>query len=191
MLDQELVERCLSKVPGAWEAFVDRFGRLIFWSIERALGRCQFPYNQQDLEDLFQQVFLLLWEKKLRDAKGIQKLSTWLVIVTHRIVLDYVKAQRSIKRRVVAEQIDVEQLVSSVEDPSRSVERKEAGEILDELLNGFSAKEQAVLRLNLVEEKTHSEIAELLKLPIGSVSSLIKRVKEKWAQALREKGIYS
>ena len=191
MLDQELVEHCLSKAPGAWDLFVERYARLIYWAIERALSRSQFTYTQEDLEDLFQQVFLLLWEKKLEDARGVRKLSTWLVIVIHRAVLDYVKAQRRIKRRLVAEQIDVEQLVSSAEDPSRSVERKEAGAMLDQLLNGLSAKEQAVLRLNLVEERTHSEIAELLKLPIGSVSSLIKRVKEKWAQVLREKGICS
>ena len=189
MLDQELIERCLSKVPGAWESFVDRYARLIFWSIERTLGRCQFGCTQQDLEDLFQQVFLLLWEKKLKEARGIQKLSSWLVIVTHRFILDYVKAQRRLKRRVVVEEADLEGLVSPVGNPGRAAEAKELGFILRELLNGLSPKEKAVIRLNLLEEKTHSEIAELLKLPIGTVSNLIKRVKEKWAEVLRKKGI--
>ena len=190
MLDQELVERCLAKVPGAWDTFVDRYGRLVFWAIERALGRCQSIYTQQDLEDHFQQVFLLLWEKKLKEARGIQKLSSWLVIVTHRAVLDDVKAQRRLKRGGVVEEIELEQLVSSIGNPGREAELKELRAVLEGLMNGFSVKEQAVVRLGLLEEKTHSEIAELLKLPIGTVSSLMKRVKEKWVEALKGKGIH-
>jgi len=190
VLDQELVERCLSKAPGAWEAFVDRFGRLIFWSIGRSLGQCQFSYTQQDLEDLFQQVFLLLWEKKLKEAKGIQKLSGWLVIVTHRVVLDYVTGQRRMKRRFVTEGANLEQLVPSHVNPGKTVETVELRLILDDLLRGLPVKEQVVIYLSLLEEKTHSEIAELLKLPVGTVSSLVKRIKDQWARVLRKKGIY-
>ena len=189
MFDQELIERCLSQAPGAWETLVDRYARLVFWAIERALGRCRSAYTQQDLEDLFQQVFLLLWEKKLKEAKGIQRLSSWLVIVTHRTVLDYVKADRRFKRRAVVEAVDLDQLVSPIGNPGREMEIGELRSMLEGLMNGLSAKEQLVVRLRFLEEKTHSEIAELLKLPIGTVSSLVKRVKEKWVEALKEKGI--
>lgn len=189
MLDQELVERCLSKVPGAWELLVDQYARLIYWSIERTLGRCQFPYTRQDLEDLFQQVFLFLWEKKLKEARGIQKLSSWLVIVTHRVVLDYVKAKGRLRRRFVAGEVNLENLVSPKGNPGSSISARELEGVLEELLGGLQPKEQAVIRLSLLEEKTHSEIAELLKLPIGTVSSLVKRIKDHWAGALRKKGI--
>ena len=189
LFDQELVERCLAKAPGAWEALVDRYAHLIYWAIERALGRSQFVYTQQDLEDLFQQVFLLLWEKKLKEAQGLQKLSSWLVIVTHRFVLDYVKAHRRLKRGGALEEMDPELLVSSIGDPGREAEIGELRSILEELMGALTAKERRLVRLSFLEEKTHSEIAELLKLPIGTISSFTKRLMDKWVEALQRKGI--
>ena len=71
------------------------------------------------------------------------------------------------------------------EDPGEKLERLSLKEILDQVLGRLSKKESLVLRLNIVEGRTHSEIAELLKLPAGTVSSLIKRAKHKAAISLK------
>jgi len=78
-------------------------------------------------------------------------------------------------------------LPSAAKNPREQAEEKLFEKSLQEILGSLTEKESCVLRLNLIEEKTHAEISELLKMPIGTISSLIQRTKEKVALALKER----
>ncbi len=184
---QELVKLCLRKDASAWEEFVRRFERVVFWAIERSFRRCQFSYRRQDLEDAFQQVFSHLWEKGLSGAEGIERLEGWLAVVSYRLAVDYVRKEGKLGRRLISLEESPETLLSGIESPRKTTEEKLFQESLDQIFATLTEKERCVLRLNLFEEKTHAEISELLKMPIGSVSSLVQRTKEKVAAALKKR----
>ena len=193
---QELVQLCLKKDPSAWEEFVKRYAQLIFWAIERSFRRCRFSFRQEDLEDTFQQVFSHLWEKGLRGAAGIEKLEGWLVVVSYRIAVDTVRREKRRDRLVsLEERVGKEGNERRIEDllphggknPREKLEGKLLEEAVEEALSSLAEKEALILRLNLVEEKTHSEISELLKIPIGTISSLVKRTKEKAAHLFKKR----
>jgi len=194
---RELVRLCLRKDPLAWEAFVKRYANLVFWAVERSFTRCRFPFRHEDLEDTFQQVFSHLWERGLKGARGVERLEGWLAIVSYRIALDVVRRERkrgktvSFEERVTqgegAERRMGEFLSDRRKNPREVLEGKFREDAVKEILDTLSEKESSVLRLNLLEEKTHSEISELLKIPIGTVSSLIKRTKEELALLLKKR----
>ena len=195
---QELLRLCLEKDPLAWEEFVSRFSHLVYWAIERSFTRCHFSFHPEDLEDAFQQLFSYLWEKGLREAKGIERLEGWLTIVSTRTAIDYVRKESKVKRGALSLEARMggggeeekslgELLPSAVKNPREQTEEKLFEKSLQEILGTLTEKESCVLRLNLLEEKTHAEISELLKIPIGTISSLIQRTKEKVSLALKER----
>lgn len=194
---QELVRLCLRKDPGAWEEFLGRFSRLVSWAIERSFNRCRFPFQKEDLEDVFQQVFLHLWEGALSGVQGNDRLEGWLAIVSYRVTIDYVRREKrkgqetfSLEGRLGEEKKDAAfegLLPTKGEDPRHHLEEKVFQKTLSDIFETLTEKESCVLRLNLLEEKTHSEISELLKLPIGTVSSIIQRTKEKVRSALKKR----
>ena len=186
-----LVRLCLKKDPSAWEEFVRRYAQLIYWAIERTFRRCHFAFRREDLEDTFQQVFSHLWEKGLKRAEGFEKIDGWLVIVSYRVAVDVVRREKRRERLVSMEERIGESgggekriedlLPHQGKNPREKLEGKLLEEAVNEILNSLSEKEALILRLNLIEEKTHSEISELLKIPIGTISSLVKRTKEEAA----------
>ena len=184
---RELIRLCLKKDSSAWEEFVRRFERVVFWAVERSFKRCDFPYRREDLEDLFQQVFSHLWEKGLKEAVGVERLEGWLAVVSYRVTVDYVRREGKLGRRLVPLEEGLEELLPSAENPRKGTEEELFQESLDPIFKELSEKEASVLKLNLLEEKTHAEISQLLKIPIGTVSSLIQRTKEKVAKVLKRR----
>lgn len=181
---QELVRLCLRKDPLAWEEFVSRYANLVYWAIERSFTRYQFPYRSEDLEDVFQQVFSHLWEKGLGRAEGVGRLEGWLTIVSYRVTLDVMRKESKRMRTLSLE--ETASLQDQGGDPRQKTEETLFEETVENILCSLTEKESLILRLNLLEEKTHSEISELLKIPIGTISSIIQRTKEKVAVLLKE-----
>ena len=78
MDDGALIRGCVEKKKECWDVFVGRFGRLIYWSIQRTLEKTSFAGRQDVLEDVFQDTFARLLERneleKLReDAEEVLK----------------------------------------------------------------------------------------------------------------------
>ena len=55
--EKTLIKRCLSQDKKAWDAFVDRYSRLISHAIVKTLAKYSCPPEQHVVEDLFQTVF--------------------------------------------------------------------------------------------------------------------------------------
>src|ERR671922_1066209 len=77
LTDPELIEACLKGSSQAWEALLVRYQRLIY-SIPMRYGLAE-----QDANDIFQNVSLLLWEN-LGRVRDRARLGAWLIITTRR-----------------------------------------------------------------------------------------------------------
>jgi RNA polymerase sigma factor (sigma-70 family) len=85
--DADLVAKCVEGKEAAWEELLRRHGRLIF-STARRMG-----LSAMDAEDIFQNVCILLLEN-LHTLKEGTRLTGWLLIVTRRETLRWLKRQR-------------------------------------------------------------------------------------------------
>jgi RNA polymerase sigma factor (sigma-70 family) len=85
--DADLVAKCLEGKEAAWEELLRRHGRLIF-STARRMG-----LSAMDAEDIFQNVCILLLEN-LHTLREGTRLTGWLMIVTRRETLRWLKRQR-------------------------------------------------------------------------------------------------
>ena len=182
--DQQLITGCLEGKKESWDIFVERFSKLIYWSIWRTLENTSFGEKGDLAREIFQEVFEKLLERneleKLREIEGIRK---FLIVMACRLTLDKIKALGRHERKVeIAGEFNML-------DTSLQVVSHERGLLIAEALKGLSSKERRCIEWHYVDGKTHRQIAKVLGLPQDTVSSVIRRTKERLRKIFLEKGI--
>src|SRR5581483_7008110 len=82
--DPRLVQACLEGDQAAWNTLVERYQWLVY-SIARRYGLAP-----ADAEDVMQNVFLIVY-RRLETLRDYTLLSSWLIRITHRETLHYLK----------------------------------------------------------------------------------------------------
>ena len=189
--DQELISGCLSGDAASWRVFVERFSRLVHWSIRRTLASSAQPGKEELVRELFQDLFERLLERnelaRLREAGSVRK---FLAVMACHMTLDKVKglSRRSQKNS------SLDSLLENHEDaalgfiPADPLLQQESESILGAALGELTPKERACVQFHYEEGKTHSEIGRLLGMPENTVSTVLRRTREKLRQKLLEKG---
>lgn len=198
MTHQELVRGCIKKEPSAWNEFVERFSKLIWWAIETRLNRFTQHYTREDIEEIYQNVFVSIWEKeKLKSLKDNAKLDRWLCAVSSNMAVDYIRQTKTDKGVLSLfepigqeeETILLQDCIASDKDcPAEAASAGELRSVLEGLLLSLSHREKTIITFNLLYDKTHQEISDILNMPINTVSTVIKRTKERLRDKLTQMG---
>ncbi|HTL70028.1 MAG TPA: sigma-70 family RNA polymerase sigma factor [Candidatus Eisenbacteria bacterium] len=192
--DRQLISACLEGRAGAWEAFVGRFSRLIFWSVRKTLAGTRFAGRPGLCEDVFQEFFARLLEKgelaRLREASSLRKFLS--VSACHR-TLDRVKAMSREEAKTVSPDAEGPEpgweLETRLPDPSQEAARREREVVLGAVLASLEPRERFCVEMHYLEGLTHREIAAVLGIPQDTVSTVIRRTREKLKSRLTEAGL--
>lgn len=185
MSEKELISRCLKKDKKAWDLFVQKYSKLIYWAIRKRLGASSFNFSQNDIDGIFQEVFLsILEDDKLGQLKDAKAISGWIAIIASNKTVDFM-------RRAIREKGRLASDMPVLKDDSirQELHRRDLFDLVGNTINSLSVKARVAISFNLFEAKTHKEIAFIMKLPINTVSTVIARAKEKLKQDLDKKGI--
>ncbi len=116
-------------------------------------------------DDLSQEVFIRVF-KHLKTFKASAQFSTWLYRITLNVYYDH---QKKLKH----------QYIDSLNEPSIEPEPYENKIDILKALELLNEKEKLAVILNYEKGFSHSEIAKIMKLPIGTVKTNILRGKAK------------
>ena len=161
----------------AWDALVDRYGRLV-WSVVRG-----FRFDAATAADVSQTVWLRLVEHcgRIRDP---EKLPSWLATTARN---EAIRAKRRLAKAVPTE-FSVE--VADVAAPSVD-ERLIDDEQLQQVLGAFddmSPKCQEILRLLCTDPPLdYDAVSELLEMPIGSIGPTRSRCLDRLRRLLERR----
>ena len=184
--DADLIAGCLSGKPGAWESFVTRFSRLVYWSIHRSL-QGSMADRQDVVDDIYQEVFRQLLEKdelsRLREATSVRKFLC--VIAAHR-TLDRLKSLKRTEERSVDLETAGDAAVFAVPPLTPNRERDD---LIARAIETLNPKERFCVQMHYYEDLPHREIAALLGIPQDTVSSIIRRTREKLKAKFLEAGL--
>ncbi|MDP3786446.1 MAG: sigma-70 family RNA polymerase sigma factor [Candidatus Omnitrophota bacterium] len=199
----ELVQNCIKKDKRAWDIFVERYSKVVFWAIRNRLKRFGYNFDEGDIEDIHQDVFISLWsDNKLAQIKDKDRVAGWLAMVAGNAAIDYFK---KMKRQSPPNSLSIyEEIYKSGDGGDKTLEdvlpSQDAGpgkrahlndifELVNSAIDSLKPKEKIVVRLNLLHGMKHRDIAEALKMPVNTVSTTIARAKEDLKVKLRRKGI--
>ena len=151
--------------------------------IGRSLRRLGVPPS--DVEDSVQEVFVIASQKMDLIFEGAER--SFLYGTAMRVASNARRIDRRTQARRSDEPLDG---ASANVDPSPNAEdligQREARATLDAVLATMSVEMRAVFTLFELEEMTTNEIATLLDIPSGTVSSRLSRAREHFDRQLRE-----
>ena len=141
--------------------------------------------NHHDAEDAAQECFLRVWKHKDR-LHEIGNAKTWLARIAWTTALD--------KRRAGHKMLSLDgdepgvELMESLSDGTLAADEQLAGrqkqELLQRLIAGLPDDLGQTLELSTVQELNSAEIAEVMKIPEGSVRTRLFRARKQLKEKL-------
>ena len=151
---------------GDQEAFAELFDSrapLILGVLIRMLGQ------NGEAEEVLQEVFLQAWMEAGRYRPYDSSVTSWLLLLARSRGIDRIRRREARSRRELADHTN--RALKNCLDPSNLVhERLQVGLALDHL----PVSQRTCIELAYYIGLSHSEIAERLALPLGTVKSRIK-----------------
>ena len=182
--DEELVQMTLSD-KNFFGALVDRYDAKLSRYIARLGVR-----NDDDRLDVLQDIFLKTY-KNLNGFDPSMKFSSWVYRIAHNEAISwYRKKNVRPEGHLIGESEEVLSFLSAGEEAA-DVEfdmTVNAVELNKSLLQ-IDKKYREVLVLRFFEHKEYEEISDILKIPVGSVGTLLHRGKKQLATALNQSAI--
>jgi len=173
-VDAQIIKLVAEGDEGAFEQLVHKYQQAVFNTIYRYIG------NQDDVQDLAQEIFIKVW-RNAGKFKGKSKFSTWL----YRIVVNHcINYRRKNKRRHVS----LDELTEKGRTPEAfkvepDWEQRRTVQLVRKAVDELPDRQRMALVLAQFEEKSYKEIAEIMKISLSSVESLVFRARA----ALRHK----
>jgi RNA polymerase sigma factor (sigma-70 family) len=128
-------------------------------------------------EDVLQEAYLQVWRVAGTYRSSLSPPLAWLGILVRSRALDFLR-RRASERADTAQELDAtleETLQGDGANPIDTRQASEAAWALHECLRKLEARQRQVVSLAYLRDLSHSELAEQLSLPLGTVKSWIRR----------------
>jgi RNA polymerase sigma-70 factor (ECF subfamily) len=191
--DRYLVEACLKRDLVAWSVLVKKYSGLIYVSIENRLKKYGLEASIRDIEDMRQNIFSDIWkDDKLSHITNRDDISYWIAVLSGNAAVEHFRSRSArrlrstvpLSHKIGEEELN-EILPSGIPGPDDELARVETEDRIDLAIESLPASEKIMIKLHLIHDKKYHEIAEFLGVPKGTVSSYIKRAKERLKEALK------
>ena len=137
--------------------------------------------NREEAEEVVQDVFWQLWKGRVRYDARRGRLATWLFSIARSRALDKLRSRRGPSDSDPVHLLD--QLAGS-EDPELDTFSRERQARVLGALEELSAEQRNAIELAFYGGLSHSEIAQHIGEPLGTVKSRIKRGMERLREIL-------
>lgn len=173
MEDRELVEKLLAKDEGAYRYFYETYRDRLYKACVYLLG-----YQDPDAEDVTHEVFLAAL-KQLPQFKFRSSLYHWLYRICMYLCYERIRKRR---RLVASAEEDLEAaatpLSKSQDGELDEQEKQKALQVIEAQREAMGDPCRSLLDLREKQEKSYAQIADTLRVPIGTVMSRLARCKE-------------
>lgn len=132
----------------------------------------------EDTEDILQNTFIKVY-RNLHSFDPKLSFSSWIYRITHNEVVSFFRKR---KVRPQGHYVDdaekIMERIANGDSASKLAEQNFDAEILGQALAKISRKYQNVIVLRYFEEREYQEISDILKVPVGSVGTMLHRAKK-------------
>ncbi len=167
LADEELIGHVREGDAVAFELIFDRHAAAAFSLAYRMCGRRGLA------EDVVQDTFLSLWRSGMRYERSRGSIRAWVLGAVRNKAID------TFRHETVTTGLDVYDETAALQMPARErtddeAERRADAQQVRSALEGLPSEQRRVIELAYFGGFTHSQIAEMLELPAGTVKGRMR-----------------
>ncbi len=151
----------------AFEVVYDRHCDAAFSLAYRMCGR------RASAEDVLQEAFLALWRSGARYDHTRGSVRNWILRIAHNRAIDALRRGVVRESRLFHEEGVLERVAGSERTEEQALEAEQAQEVQG-ALRGLPREQSRVVELAYFGGFTHTEIASMLQMPVGTVKGRMR-----------------
>jgi RNA polymerase sigma-70 factor (ECF subfamily) len=177
LADEEVMQLVQAGDPRAFEVIYDRHGGAAFSLAYRIVG------HAPGAEDVTQEAFISIWRSRLRYEPTRGSVRTWVLGIVHNRAIDGLR-RNTVHERRRASMEGIEERHEAPERTDVEVARREEARTVRDAIHTLPAEQRRAIELAYFGGFSHSEIAELLEMPVGTVKGRMRLGLEKLRRQL-------
>jgi RNA polymerase sigma-70 factor, ECF subfamily len=167
LADEDVMQLVRRGDARAFEVIYDRHSPAAFSLAYRMMG------TRTAAEDVTQDAFLSLWRSGERYDRARGSVRTWVLGIVHHRAIDALRRTTVHDRRRASDEGIEERFESEQRTDVEAARREEAGTVRA-ALGALPADQSQVIELAYFGGFTHTEIAEMLDAPVGTVKGRMR-----------------
>jgi RNA polymerase sigma-70 factor (ECF subfamily) len=179
LADEELMELVANGDARAFEAVYDRHGGPAFSLAYRMVG------NRVIAEDITQEAFLSIWRSRLRYQSDRGSVRTWVLGIVHHRAIDALRRNLVHERRRASAE-GIEEWQEARERTDVEAARREEARTVRAAIDELPDQQGQVIDLAYFGGFTHTQIAEMLDMPVGTVKGRMRLALDKLRRSLSQ-----
>ncbi len=168
--DKELIKLTLDDKE-AFLPLMRRYEERLFRYILRISN-----FSHEEAEDILQDVFIAVY-RNLNNYDEKLSFSSWAYRIAHNKTISKYRFKKARPETVNLEKTDLSKLFSNI-DIEKEIDNKIITSKVLGTLKLLKESYKEIIILKYLEEKSYQEISDILKKPIGSVATNLKKAKE-------------
>ena len=172
--DELLAVRCQLGEPAAFDELIARWHAPLWSFVRRLAGD----------DDAAREIFQDVWVRVIRGIARLRdgsKLRAWLFGIARRTLMDRLREQYA---KPTDPEIDMDEIAADTWTDEADANLQ----ALDDSLARLPIVEREVLTLFYLEELSLSEVAEALRVPVGTIKSRLFRARQMLRQDMKVRG---
>jgi len=150
------------------------------------LGR-RILRQTSDAEDVLNEVFWEVWSKPDRYDSSRGSARSYLLLIMRSRSLDRLRARKS-RPDLDATPVNTQAHADGGETPMAAAQHAESRAIVRAAVGDLDDDQRAAIELSFFEGLSHSEIADRLEAPLGTIKGRLRSGLIKLSHSLRKKG---
>jgi RNA polymerase sigma-70 factor, ECF subfamily len=167
LADEDLMQLVQRGQSSAFELIYERHSQSAFSLAYRMAG------SRGVAEDVVQEAFLSIWRSGARYERARGSVRTWVLGIVHHRAIDALRRATVHDRRRAGDE-GIEERFEARERTDAEASRREEAGIVRSALSSLPPDQVQVIELAYFGGFTHTEIAEILDAPVGTVKGRMR-----------------
>jgi RNA polymerase sigma-70 factor (ECF subfamily) len=140
--------------------------------------------SSEEAEEIAQDTLLAVWRKAAQFDPASAGAPAWIFTIARNLRIDAVR--RSARSGVAVPDAELEYLADPADSQETQISKRDDTARIAAAISRLSNEQSAAIRMSFVEDRPHSEIAEALCIPLGTVKSRIRLATNRLKDLLEE-----
>jgi RNA polymerase sigma-70 factor (ECF subfamily) len=167
LADEDLMQLVRRGQAAAFEVVYERHASAAFSLAYRIVG------TRNGAEDVSQEAFMNVWRSGARYDRGRGSVRTWVLGIVHHRAIDHLRRATVHDKRRASDE-GIEERFEARERTELEVARRDEARTVRSAMAALPSDQSQVIELAYFGGFTHTEIAEMLGTPVGTIKGRMR-----------------